>query len=321
MPIVRQLRGAIVEAVHPFSVAVAKADHLEHLLGPDLETTFRSAAKPFQLECSLEALGHPQLPDDELAVGAASHSAEPVHVALVERVLTRFAGHADQLRCGAHAPLHAPSAEAILRAGGTYTSLHNNCSGKHAFMLAACAARGWPLDYRPPDHPLQARIADRVAALAQHRGEIAVDGCGVPTFGLPLTAIARTWARVAAAMNDDASPLGRIGRAMARHPELTSGQGRLDLDVVQNAREPVAVKIGALGLFCLAFPRRSIGVAVKVHSGSGDALPAAVAEALAALLPGAFHEPPMWALRDVRNVVGRSVGRWDADMEAPALRL
>lgn len=315
MPVVRQRRGAIVESVHPFSVAVVSGDRVTTLLGSDLDTTFRSAAKPFQLACSLEALDDPELTDEELAVGAASHNAEPVHLALVERVLARFDLRADDLRCGAHPPIHAPSAEAILRAGGSFTSLHNNCSGKHAFMLGACAARGWPLDYRAPDHPLQARIAEIIATLSGARGAIAIDGCGVPTFGLPLSAIARSWARVAEAMSDPGSRLGRIAWAMARHPELTSGQGRLDLDIVRHATEPVAVKVGALGLFCLAFPKRHLGVAIKVHSGSSEALPAAVSSALAHLVDGAWAEPDEWSLRDVRNVVGRSVGHWEASID------
>ena len=120
---------------------------------------------------------------------------------------------------------------------------------------------------------------------------------------------------IAEAMRDDDSRLGRIGRAMARHPELTSGTGRLDLDVVRHVREPVAVKIGAQGLFCLAFPERGLGVALKVHSGSGDALPAATSAVLSRVMGDAWGEPEGWALRDVRNVVGRSVGAWDVELE------
>lgn len=310
MPFVEQRRGSIVESVHPYSVALVRGDTVE-LVGHDLETTFRSASKPFQLACSLEALGDPEVSDEELAVGAASHSAEPVHVAIVEGLLTRFGLQAEDLRCGAHAPVHAPSAEALYRAGGSISNVHNNCSGKHTFMLAASVARGWPRDYRDPEHPLQQRIAEALFAWCERRGPIAVDGCGVPTFGLPLSAIARGWARIAEAMNADSS-LGRIGRAMARHPELTSGTGRLDLDVVRHAREPVAVKIGAQGLFCLAFPERALGIAVKIHSGSSDALPAAVRAVLAQHVEGAWDEPSEWPLVQVRNVVGRHVGAWQA---------
>ncbi len=317
MPVVRQLRGPVVEAVHPYSVALVVDPTFgtpATIEGPDLVTTYRSSAKPFQLAVALEALGDARFDDDELALGAASHSAQPRHLAVVERLLARFGLHEHELRCGAHPPMHAPSAEAILRADGRFTNLHNNCSGKHTFMLAACVAQGWSREYLAPEHPLQARVATRVAEVSGVRGELATDGCGVPTFGLPLSAIARGWAVVADAMRDPAGPhLGRIGWAMARHPDLTSGDGRLDLDVVRHMGEPVAVKIGAQGLFCLAFPQRRLGVAIKVSSGSGDALAAATSATLARLVPESWREPEAWALRDLRNVVGRSVGTWSAD--------
>jgi L-asparaginase II len=321
MPEVLQRRGPAVESVHPFSVAFVRDREEPVVLGADRVTTFRSASKPFQLATSLEVLGDPDLPDDELAVGAASHSAEPAHLAVVERILARFGLDASGLRCGAHPPVHEPSARAILRAGGEFTDLHNNCSGKHSFMLAAATRAGWAADYRPPSHPYQVLVRARLDAWADAASEIATDGCGVPTFIYPLSAVARAWSRVAIAMRavdrgEGLAPpdarIGRVGWAMARRPDLTSGTGRLDLDVVRAAREPMAVKIGAMGLFCIALPARGAAIAVKVASGSGEALPAAVAWSLARFAPGAFAEPEPWALREVRNVVGLVVGSWDA---------
>ena len=315
-----QTRGDCVESEHPASAVAVRDGAVVWRAGDDRETTFRSASKPFQLACSLATLGDPTLPTQWLAVGAASHSAEPAHLAIVEDILRRFGAPASGLRCGAHPPVHAPSAEAILRAGGSFTDLHNNCSGKHSFMLAAARHAGWDEDYRPFEHPLQQRIAARLTDWMAHAPTHAVDGCGVPTFVQPLSAVARAWSRVAEAMDDAANGravdewalrLGRVGAAMAAHPELTSGTGRLDLDVVRAAEEPMAVKVGAMGLFCIALPARRTGVAVKVHSGAGDALPALVAWALAQAAPGAWREPEAWELRAVRNVVGRAVGRWD----------
>lgn len=314
-----QTRGGCVEAIHPSSAVVVHAGRVELLVGDDRETTFRSAAKPFQLAVSLESLDDPEVTPEELAIGAASHSAEPAHVARVEALLARFGLDATALRCGAHPPVHVPSAEAILRAGGRFTDLHNNCSGKHTFMLAACAHRGWDRDYLPPEHPLQRRNRAMLTEWMSHEPGTAVDGCGVPTFFQPLTAVARAWWRVARAMRDledgiTADPwtrrLGRVGLAMARHPELTSGTGRLDLDVVTASREVMAVKIGAMGLFCIAIPRRDTAVALKVHSGVSEALPALVAWALARVATDTWAEPAAWSLRAVRNVVGREVGAW-----------
>jgi L-asparaginase II len=314
-----QTRGGCVEAVHSVSGVAVCDNRVVWRVGDDRETAFRSASKPFQLACSLSALSDPEVPLDALAVGAASHSGEPQHTAIVERVLAWIGASAEGLQCGAHAPMHAPSAEAVLRSEGCYTALHNNCSGKHAFMLAACVHNQWPLDYRPNDHPLQHYIARCLGDWTGVTSTTAIDGCGVPTFVQSLTAVARAWWRVAASMEavtrgTATDPwelrLGRIGLAMAAHPELTSGTGRLDLDVVRHAHEPMAVKIGAAGLFCIALPRRRTGIAVKVHSGVGEALPALVAWALAEAAPGSFTEPVAWEHLLVRNVVGREVGRW-----------
>lgn len=314
-----QTRGGCIEAVHPCSVAVACDGRAELLTGHDAITTFRSAAKPFQLAVSLEALGDPSLAPEDLAIGAASHSAEPVHVARVEALLARFGLDPSGLRCGAHPPIHVPSAEAVLRGGGRFSDLHNNCSGKHTFMLAASARQGWARDYRPVDHPLQRRNRARLADWMACEPDTAVDGCGVPTFIQPLTAVARGWWQLARAMRErgegtvtDAwrERLGRVGLAMAQHPSLTSGAGRLDLDVARGARETMAVKIGAMGLFCIAIPQRDMAIALKVHSGVGEALPALVAWAMARAAPDAWREPSDWALREVRNVVGDRVGAW-----------
>ena len=308
--VLHQLRGTAIESVHPWSAAVMVEGTLTHAWGPDVRTTWRSAAKPLQLHTSLDVLGRPEVPDTWLAVGSASHSAEPVHVALVEQMLAHFGLHVGHLRCGTHPPSHTPSADAILRGGGEFCALHNNCSGKHTFMVAAAQHAGWDLDYLPATHPLQVRNRALVEDLCAATPTLAVDGCGVPTFDLPLSAIARAWGEIARAMRQEDALLGRIGRAMAAHPELTSGTDRLDLAVVRRAQGTLAVKVGAQGVFCMAIPELRAGVAIKVHSGAMEALPAAIDAVLSALWPSAWAPMDAWPLLDVRNVVGRVVGRW-----------
>jgi L-asparaginase II len=311
-----QTRGAIVEATHPFSVASAWPDGRVTVEGADVTTAFRSAAKPFQLAVSLEALGDPAVSEAMLAIGAASHSAEPDHLEVVRRILSQFGLSEGALRCGAHAPMHEPSAHAVLRGGGAFTDLHNNCSGKHAFMAAAARHAGLDADYRPADHPLQRANRAALEQLAGVAALVATDGCGVPTFGFPLSGLARAWGHVAAAMaaveassavEAATARLGRIGWAMAAHPHLTSGTGRLDLDVVRASREPIAVKVGAMGLFCMALPRRRLALAVKVTSGVAEALPAAVRWALERA-GVSLALPSPWPLCEVRSVAGQAVG-------------
>ena len=310
-----------VESRHPWVAVAVQRGQIVWQLGPDIATTWRSAAKPFQLATSLALLGDPCLPQEELAVGAASHSAEPRHLRWVRAILARFDVAESALLCGTHPPVFGPAADAILRRGGAFSAVHNNCSGKHAFMLAAAARQGWPLDYRPPEHPLQRAILARVQQWTGHPVQCALDGCGVPTFCLPLSGIARAWAVLAEAMVDEADPtrLGRIGQAMARYPDLTSGTERLDESVVRHCATAMVAKIGAQGLFCMALPDRGMGIAVKVLSGCSDALPTAVSAALAEVAPDVWQEPPLWRFREVRNVAGRLAGLYSdaADPQLP----
>jgi L-asparaginase II len=319
LPRILQRRGGHVEGAHPFAaVAVVDGKVLEPLGNPGA-TFLRSAAKPFQLAVSLTHTGDPEVAQSWLAVGAASHSAEPMHVALVEAILARFDLHPTVLRCAAHPPVHMPSADAVIRSGGQFSDLHNNCSGKHAWMLAACKHQGWPLQYLPPDHPLQVRNRAAVTAWTGEEPQLATDGCGVPTFRVTLRGAARAWSVVAAAMAGDfalgdvagsgmGQRLGAIGLAMAARPDVTSGTDRLDLLVVQGATEPMAVKIGAMGLFCLALPQRRMGIAVKIESGVGDVLGPAIECALARFAPESWLRPEPWPFSEVRNVAGKLVG-------------
>ncbi|MBI5512996.1 MAG: asparaginase [Deltaproteobacteria bacterium] len=306
---VEHRRGAFTEGEHPVSAALVDAHgSVLERCGEPVVTTWRSGAKPFQLQGSLEALGEALtagFAPRDLAVGAASHSGQPSHTARVTALLGRFGLGVEALRCGGHAPVHKPSEHALARAGEPYTALHNNCSGKHAFMAIATRHQGWDPDYRPAEHPLQAllrRVVD------DHTGgqlrAVVCDGCGVPCFVAPLEGMARAYARLAVA----GGVLGRIRDAMATQPELVSGAGRSDLALVRGAREALVSKVGAEGLLCLAVPSRGVGLVLKVRSGHEDARMAAARAVLARWLPGLVEDRVFEAFCAVRNVVGDAVG-------------
>lgn len=302
---VQQRRGGLLETVHTVSARVVAGEVSRWAVGEDLASFWRSASKPLQLLSSLEALPADTvdtLRDADLAIGTASHSGQPFHVDQVRRVSALLGVDEAWLKCGGHWPMHEPSARAL----ASFAPIHNNCSGKHTFMLGACRAQGWPLEYRPLDHPLQQRNLARVREWGGVDPGTAVDGCGVPTFHVPLSAQARTWARLAAEMTTT-SLAGRIGNAMVARPELVSGDDRLDLLLTRAATEPLACKIGAEGLFCVALPRRGLGVAVKVHTGNTDVLAVAVRAVLDELAPGLVR-PERWPWSLVNNVVGAPVG-------------
>ena len=298
------VRNDLVETVHPVSAVLVECGETRWAIGEDVSSFWRSASKPFQLLGSLDALpaaAVAALDDKDLALGAASHNGEPGHTERVASLLARFELDESGLQCGAHLPMHEPTARAV----ATPQLLHSNCSGKHSFMLAACVAQGLDPDYRPLAHPLQAQNHACLDALAGHHHQTGVDGCSIPTFFAPLSAQARAWSELAVAMRNADSRLGRIGRAMQQEPWWMSGTGRLDLAVVERAPVPMAVKIGAEGLFCVAIPSAGAGVAVKVHSGNTDALAVAVRAVLAEL---GFPLGGPWPWSTVHNIRGAEVG-------------
>ena len=317
---VMSLRGGFVETSHPIRAVAVQfspdpgGGSVVWEAGRPAHSTWRSAGKPVQAWASLEAMGDPALSAADLALGASSHSGEDRHLAGVRALMARLGVEEGWLRCGAEWPVHGPTREALVRAGGQGLPIHNDCSGKHALMLGACVRRGWSREYRPASHPLQRRITELTAAWCGEAPGLAGDGCGVPTFYLSVAGMARAWARLAAAMDGaamgDGGRLGRIGAGMMQHPELTSGAGRIDLAVAGRVAEPFVGKIGAEGVFCMALPARRLGVALKVASGNESALAVAVPAVLAAAAPGSVRADPEWEYSALRDVEGKVVGRW-----------
>jgi L-asparaginase II len=311
---VEQRRGGVVEAEHRVHACMVElaGDAQGRLLfqtGSDLPTTFRSAAKPFQLESALALL--PQglasaLTPAQLALGSASHHGEREHIEALERLLHTLAREREHLYCGVHEPVAVESARALRACGQVPDVLHNNCAGKHAFMAAASAAQGYAPDYRSPQHPLQHAIRTQLEQRVGHTLSSVVDGCGVPCFVLPLSSMARAYGQLAASVaRADGSALSRIGQALTAHPRLMSGTDAFDGWLNESAG--VVAKVGAQGLLCLAVPQRALGIAIKLESGVDLARPAACAALLERLLPGCLPALPE-RFYVLRNLVGERVG-------------
>jgi L-asparaginase II len=266
-PIIVQVRrGGTVEAVHRVHVATTDG---ESYGDPGLVCFLRSSAKPIQAIPFLE--GYSDLEDDELAIACASHRAEPAQLAAVRKVLARGDVEIDDLENGP-------------QDGRPNGKLGNNCSGKHAGMLAACRAHGWPLHpYCDPAHPLQLEIARLVGP----HGEVGIDGCGVPTFATTLNQAAALLTRTPQRVRD----------AMQARPELIGGSsGAVDTDLMR--RGGWIAKGGAEGLFCAASDDGR-GIALKAEDGAYRA----IGPALGRLLDiDVFRETP------VTNTRGEVVG-------------
>ena len=278
---VESIRGDLVESVHRVSVAVI--DHAGRLVAsagaPDRVTFWRSAAKPFQAfplvaDGAADRFG---FDSRELALACASHSSETVHIQVAESMLKKVGLGEQALACGPHPPLSSQVYEQALRHGLTIGPRWSNCSGKHVGMLALALAHDWPLaGYERAGHPVQQRILteiERWTDVPADQMHFGVDGCTVVCFGVPLRAMARAYARFAASTDP---AMARLRSAMAAHPGLIAGTGRVCTDLNEATGGAILAKVGADGIHCAAIPAAGLGVALKVADGdmrsSGPAL-------------------------------------------------
>jgi L-asparaginase II len=261
-------RSGFLESVHRGAlVVVDPAGQIALAVGDvDRPVLPRSSNKPVQATALLAAGWMPRS-GEELAVAAGSHSGEDRHRDVVGGVLAAAGLAADDLGCPPALPSHEPSRAAWLAAGRAPERLAMNCSGKHAAMLAACAAAGWPTEgYLEREHPLQQAIEARLAeAAGAPVAAVVVDGCGAPQHGLPLTGLARAVAGLV-----EAPPGSRersVADAMRAHPWFVAGTDREDTGLMA-AVEGLLVKGGADGVHVAALPGRG-AVALKLDDG-GD---------------------------------------------------
>jgi L-asparaginase II len=321
-------RGRIAESRH--HIQAAASDPAGRLLAGTADaaavTTFRSAAKPFQLLPLVER-GHAdrwRVSEEELAIMSASHTGSPYHVALVRGLLERLGATDRQLACGYHDPPDPESMAYLASHPGERSPVYNNCSGKHAGMLCLARSEGWPLEgYERASHPVQQlmrRTVAEVCGMSPEAVEVAVDGCGVSVFGMPLCAMARGYATLAAAApagGDRARALDRIRRAMQRYPQAVGGKGRFSTALMEAGGTRWVAKGGAEGLECLGIPARGIGLAVKCEDGqSRGVVPAVVAllEYLGEIAPAELERMHEMRRPVIRNYSGVEVGSIEADV-------
>jgi L-asparaginase II len=284
VPLVAAVRGAFVESLHRgHAVAVTGDGTVALSLGaPDSLTFMRSAAKPFQA-LPLVASGAADrfgLTAREIAVVCGSHNAETDHREAVLSILDKIGLRVSDLKCGPHEPYGEQAARELRERGESPSAIHNNCSGKHAGMLALALHLGAPPEtYDQAGGPVQREV---FAAVSQFSGQpaaglrFAVDGCGLPTFLLTVETMALMMARFAA-------PPPRLGEAIARgcrriieamtaHPEMVEGECELDTELMRAGRGRFISKVGAEGLYaagvlpCERWPA-GLGLALKIEDG------------------------------------------------------
>lgn len=280
--IVEVTRGELVESFHRVAVcAVDAEDRTVYEAGDvDVPVYLRSAAKPFIAAAAIEAGVREAfgLDDREIAVMAASHFGEPFHVGAVRSILQKIGMDESALQCGIHQPYDEAVASELVRSGAQPSVLQNNCSGKHAGILALCKIIGADCaTYLEVRNPAQRRILEFCARLSDDdpaTWPVAVDGCGIPVYATSLRNAARSFARFATLQgvgDRDAAALRVVRDAMLAHPEYVAGTSRFDTELMIAGRGALAAKAGAEGVQSIAAIGRGYGFVSKVIDGASRA--------------------------------------------------
>ncbi len=289
-------RGPLVESVHRGAIAVAGVDGSLHMAIGDVDRDVfpRSSIKALQCLPLIEtgAADHFKFGDEEIALACASHTGTPRHTGIAQRMLERIGLGEEALGCGVHPPLGSKASKDLWRTGGQPCQLHNNCSGKHAGMLATACHVGEPVTaYWTPDHPVQVRIHEALKELSglelgdDVRG---LDGCSLPNWAMPLKTLAMVFARLVTGEGQEPerrAAFGRIMKACWAEPELVAGRGRSDTIVMSSAPSEVFMKTGAEGVYAGGFPKLGIGFALKVDDGATRASAGAVMALVERIIP------------------------------------
>ncbi|HZY16900.1 MAG TPA: asparaginase [Ramlibacter sp.] len=327
VPLIETWRGGTLECQFFGAVAVAdtRGRLVAHAGDPHWVTFSRSTLKAFQALPFLQAGGPARFgfSSEQVALLCASHNGEPVHVRNVDAMLARIGQPVRALQCGCHVPYYVE--HGVGPAPAVVDERYHNCSGKHAGFLAWCVQHGQAVGtYTAPGHPLQQAIRRDVAravGLAPEDLRLGVDGCSAPNYALPLSHLARGYARLASGERDAefGASFAQLSQAMVAHPDLVSGTGRNDLAFMRAGRGDWVSKAGADGVQAVGSICRGQAFALKVIDGNRTAVHAAtvaVMDQLGWLDARQREELRPWRAEPIANARGTQVGE-----RKPAFRL
>jgi L-asparaginase II len=316
-------RGGIVESVHAIFACAVDAGGKTALAYGDVDgfpVFLRSGAKPFIAAAVIEAGAreHFGLEPREIAVMAGSHGGQRFHVEAVRSILEKIDMPEDALQCGVHTPYNAAAALELERSGDPLTPIYNNCSGKHAGILALCKIMNAdPLTYLDAENAAEQFILDfcaRVSDVKAAEMPVAVDGCGIPVYAVPLRSAAVSFLRLATLEGlspDDAAALRVVRDAMVAFPQYVSGTGEFDARLMEAGGGFFVSKAGAEGVHGVGVLTPGLGLVCKVLDGTARARGPAVLAMLKSL--GVLSPAQLTKLADlerpiVYNRAGRAVG-------------
>jgi L-asparaginase II len=319
VPLVETLRGGSLENVHFGAIALtdARGEVIASAGDPHWMTFTRSTLKALQALSFMESGGASELgfTPREVALMCASHNGEPMHVETAQSMLDKAGVGYKRLKCGCHVPYYVE--QGVGPAPEHIDERMHNCSGKHSGFLAHCVTSGWDLEtYLDPAHPLQQSVRShvaRAAGLDEAQMKMGIDGCSAPNYAMPLSALARAYARLASGERDEefGSSFARMSQAMTAHPDLVSGTGRNDLAFMRAGRGDWVTKVGAEGVQAFASVSRGQAFAIKISDGNKPALYAATVEVLEQLgwMDDAQREELRpWRGENIPSIRGDKVG-------------
>jgi len=289
--LVELYRGDVIESRHRGWIAVCDNNGtIKRQLGKPLPSAYvRSSLKPFQiLPLLINKIDEKfNFTEQELAIIMSSHSGQAKHIELVLSILEKTGFTKDNLKCGAHSPIHRASSATIYKKGEKPCNLHCNCSGKHAGMLAVCKFYGWEIEgYLSPDHPVQKLIGKSIAYMTDMPEDglkAGIDGCGVPVYPIPLNNLAMGYARLVASENlkkEYQEAVRKVVEIMIKYPDLIAGDERFDTDLMQEMKGKLICKGGGEAVCCSALVKDKIGIALKIEDGNSRAVGPVMMEVL-----------------------------------------
>lgn len=284
-------RGSQEDLIHQGRIAVADyKGNILYSLGKYNKMTFaRSAAKPIQAIAVAEsdAIEKYKITDKELAVICASHNAESFHVEAVREILRKAGLNENDLKCGSHYPIAQYVKDEFVSKNVKPTSIHSDCSGKHAGMLITAKAYGENTnDYYHLDSNVQQRILNIISDVCEYEREkigLAVDGCGVPVHAMPLYRLAQGYAKLSIPEifnKKRCDAIKKITGSMTSHPEMVAGTKRFCTDLMNSFGDRLFGKSGAGSFYAIGLKNKGIGIAVKIEDGCSEYIPPVVISVL-----------------------------------------
>lgn len=320
--LVELTRGNLVESVHRGAFAISDASGTVLHSAGDIKTPIfpRSAVKAIQALFLMEsgAAKAYGFSTKELALACSSHSSEPAHAELAEKMLAKAGLSEHDLECGTHWSLDHKTLINQAKVGLKPTQLHNNCSGKHAgFLCAACHSGIGLKGYVQREHEVQKIMAHNMEAVMGGKmvdDVCGTDGCAIPTFAVPLENIARGFAKLATGeglSNAHAEGAKILINACMTEPFYVAGTSRACTKLMEMAPGRIFAKTGAEGVYTAILPELGLGIALKIDCGTTRGAEVAIAALLAKVLgenDPAYPALTGFATRDFSNWNGQKVG-------------